>query len=144
MPIPHGKRTGFKITDPGTLRDISSFVISVDFPRTADTAEVTTFNSTNDTKAYIVGLQDATISIEGKHGTTVDGYLNGLLASSSDPTFYVQIGTNSTGGPGNGFVQYTGSCILTSYSGPVASVDDAVTFSADFQVTGTVTRTTTT
>jgi hypothetical protein len=60
----HGKEAVFKVADSGaTLRDISTVLNSVSLSREADTAEVSALGT--DDKAYIAGLRDATISIEG-------------------------------------------------------------------------------
>lgn len=129
----HGKSTHFEIDDTGgTSRDISDTLTSVDFPETIDTAETTAFGSTS--KSYIVGLRDATVSVSGIWDATVDGYFIGTEPASR--TFiYGPAGDTASN------VKYTGECILTSFSisNPVG---DVVTYSADFQVTGDVTRTT--
>ena len=127
----HGKSTFFSIDDTGgTVRDISDTLNSVDFPETIDTAETTAFGATS--KSYIVGLRDATISVSGLWDATVDGYFIGTEPATRSFVF-------GPAGNTSGYVKYSGECILTSYSvsSPVADVD---TFSADFQVTGNVTR----
>jgi len=140
-----GKNAGLHVraagAATGTATNISSYLNSIDFPRTQDTAEVTTFNSSNMAKTYVTTLNDATLSVEGVWSTTPDGILSGLIGASSGSEFWYQ--TPSTSAVTSPFVQYTGKAILTSYS-PPSGVGDAVTFSADFQVTGTITRTTTT
>jgi hypothetical protein len=129
----HGKSCNFTIDDTGdSVRDISNVLTSVDFPQTRDTSETTAFGSS--AKSYIVGLSDATISISGLWDATVDGYLAGTEPTSRHFVF-------GPAGSTSGYVKYTGSCIMTSYSGAVP-VGDVDTFSADFQVTGAVTRTT--
>jgi len=138
MAFQHGKKTGFHVTDSSTtLRNITQFLNSVEISKTGDTAEVTTFNTTNATKAYLGGLKDATLSLEGKWDATVDGYLDGIVGLAK--TYYLQV--PSTDASAADFVQYTGTCIMTAYSGPAASVDDAVTFTADFQLSGSQVRT---
>jgi hypothetical protein len=130
----HGKSTNFQIDDTGgTSRDISNVLTSVDFPETVDTAETTAFGSS--AKSYIVGLTDATVSVSGIWDSTVDGYLSGGAEPASRTFIYGPAGSTA------GNVKYTGEAIMTSYSisNPVG---DVVTFSADFQVTGAVTRTT--
>ena len=132
MAFVHGKNSVFKLDNAaGSLQDLSSYCDSVDFPQTTETAEVTTFGDSS--KAYIVGLKDSTISVSGSWDATIDAQLDALVAA----------GTFEFGpaGSGAGEVKYTGECILTSYSG-ASTVGDKVTFSAEFQVTGDVTRTT--
>lgn len=133
MPFVHGKSAVFKIDDSGgVLRDISAYCDNIDFPLTADTAEVTTFGDSS--KEYVAGLKDATISISGSWDATADGYLAGIQAA---------IGTFEYGpaGSAGGAVKYTGECICTGYN-VTAPVGDKVSFSAEFQVSGAVTRTT--
>ncbi len=127
----HGKSTNFQIDDTGgSLRNISNTLTNVDFPETIETAETTAFGATS--KAYIVGLRDATASISGIWDATVDGYFIGTEPASRSFVY-------GPAGNTSGNVKYSGECILTNYSlsGPVG---DVVTYSADFQVTGDVTR----
>jgi hypothetical protein len=133
MAFGHGKSAVFKLDDSGaTLRDLSSYVNEASMPREIETAETTTFGSS--AKTYITGLTDATISISGLYDSVPDGYLAGVVGQAATLSFeYGPLG--STGG----YVKYSGECILTSYevSSPVG---DVVTFSADLQVTGAITR----
>ncbi|NBR70489.1 MAG: hypothetical protein EBT75_00070 [Proteobacteria bacterium] len=135
MAFVHGKSAVFKLDDSGgTLRDLSSYLDDLGFPRDIETAETTTFGVAGSAKTYIVGLSDATISISGKFDATADGYLAGVVGQSATLSFeYGPAG--STGG----LVKYSGECIMTSYE-VSASVGDVVTASADFQVTGQITR----
>ena len=127
----HGKSTDFAIDDTGgSSRNISNTLTDVSFPQTIDTAETTAFGSSN--KSYIVGLKDTTISVTGLWDATVDGYLSGTEPASRSFIF------GPAGSPG-GNVKYTGEAIMTNYS-QGNPVGDVVTFTADFQVTGAVTR----
>ena len=127
----HGKSTDFAIDDTGgSSRNISDTLTDVSFPQTIDTAETTAFGSSN--KSYIVGLKDTTISVSGIWDATVDGYLSGTEPASRSFIFGP---AGSTGGN----VKYTGECILTNYS-QSNPVGDVVSFTADFQVSGSVTR----
>ena len=129
-----GKAAVFSIDDTGgTARDISNVLNSIDFPESTDTAEVTAFGASS--RSYIVSLESATISISGMYDSTVDGYLKGGTEPASR-TFTYKPGVTS------GDAIYSGECILTSYS-LSSPVGDVNTFTADFQVTGAVTRTTT-
>lgn len=133
----HGKQAGFSITDAGgTPRLLNCWLTKVSLPRTADTVEVSNFCSSD--KEYVAGLRDATISIEGIWATTPDKYLYGILGTTA--TFALYPGT--TAPLAGKYAKYTGTCIETSYQVPTA-IDAAATFTAEFQVTGTVTRTTT-
>ena len=133
MAFVHGKTAVFKVHDSGaTLRDLSAYLNDVSFPRDAETAETTAFG--NSAKTYIIGLTDATISISGMFDSTADGYLAGVLGFATPLNFeYGPEGSTA------GKVKYSGSCLMTSYE-VSASVGDAVQASADFQVTGAITR----
>lgn len=135
MAFVHGKTAVFKIDDSGgTLRDISAYLNDVGFPRNIDTAETTTFGVSGSSKTYIVGLNDATISISGLFDSVADGYLAGVLGQSATLSFeYGPAG--STGG----LIKYSGESIMTSYE-VSAAVGDAVQATAQFQVTGAITR----
>jgi len=129
----HGKSTVFKVDNSsGTLTDISNTLTDVTFPQTVETAETTSFGSS--AKSYIVGLTDSTVSISGTYDATVDAHLAAILGQAASVTFeYGPEGSTST------YVKYSGEAYLTSYE-KSGSVGDAVKFSAEFQVTGAVTR----
>jgi len=129
----HGKAAVFKIDDSGgTLRDISNTLNSVSFPREAEVLETTSFGSSD--RSYVVGFKNQTISIEGSFDATVDGYLAGVLGAADSLSFeYGPEGSTST------YTKYSGECFLTSYE-TSAGVGDIVSFSAEFQITGAVTR----
>lgn len=133
MPFVHGKSTDFRVDNSGgSLTDISAYCDSVDFPQTVETAETTTFGDSS--KDYIVGLKDSTISIGGKWDSVLDGVLAPILGQAATVSFqYGPAGTTLTN------VKYTGECFCTSYQ-VTGAVGDVVTFSAEFQVTGAVTR----
>lgn len=137
MAFAHGKAATFKLDDSGgTLRDLSAYLDEVSLPRDIETAETTTFQSSGSAKTYITGLTDATISISGKFDSVADGYLAGILGQSATVTFeYGPTGSTA------GMIKLTGECIMTSYE-VSSSVGDAVSATADFQVTGAITRTT--
>lgn len=133
MPFVHGKSTDFRIDNSGgTLTDISAYCDSVDFPQAVETAETTTFGDSS--KDYIVGLKDSTISFSGKWDSVLDGILAPILGQAASVSFqYGPAGSTVTN------VKYTGECFLTSYQ-VTGAVGDVVTFSAEAQVTGAVTR----
>lgn len=135
MSFVHGKNTVFKVDNSGgTLTDISAYVTDVSLSRSVDTAETSTFGSSD--KSYIVGLRDSSFSVSGKYDPTVDAHLNGILGQSGSVTF--EYGPE---GSGSGATKYTGEAYCTSFERSSA-VGDAASFSANFQVTGSVTRTT--
>jgi len=129
----HGKSTVFKVDNSGgTLTDISNTLTDVSFPQTIETAETTSFGSS--AKTYIVGLTDSTVSASGNFDATVDSHLAAVLGQAATLSF--EYGPE---GSTNGQVKYTGECIMTSYE-KSGAVGDVVTYSAEFQVTGAVTR----
>lgn len=129
----HGKSTVFKVDNSGgTLTDISNSLTDVSFPQTVDTAETSAFGSS--AKTYVVGLTDATISVSGMFDATVDAHLNGILGQAATVSF--EYGPEGSTSPN---VKYTGEAILTSYE-KSGSIGDMVSYSAEFQVSGAVTR----
>lgn len=129
----HGRATIFKVESAATvLTDISNTLKEVNFPREVDTPETTAFGST--TRSYVVGFINATFSVSGMYDPTVDALLNGILGFATARNFeYGPVGSTSTN------PKYTGACYLTNYT-DTGSVTDMVGMSADFQVTGAVTR----
>lgn len=133
MAAGHGSKAVFKVQDSGgVVRDLSAFLTSAGLPRKGDMAEVSTLGSTS--KSYIPGLVDGTIPIEGPIDVTVDGYLSGLLGFATSRTFEYHPQGVVTGTP-----KYSGTCFLSTYE-QSTPVDDAGTFTAEFQLTGAVTR----
>jgi len=129
----HGKSTVFKVDNSGgTLTDISNTLTDVSFPQSVDTAETSAFGTS--AKTYVVGLTDATISISGMFDATVDAHLNGILGQAATVSFeYGPEGSTSSN------VKYTGEAILTSYE-KSGAIGDMVSYSAELQVSGAVTR----
>lgn len=137
MAFQHGKSGYWSIND-GSERDLSTFLTEVSFPRELDLAETTTFGSTF--KTNLAGVTDATMSISGFWDPTAttgpDAVLAGVFAAlTARVIIYGPYG--NTGGQ----VKYTFSAICTSYE-VSGSVDGAVEFSAEFQLSTAVSRTT--
>ena len=129
----HGKSTVFKVdNNAGSLTDISNTLTDVSFPQSVDTAETSAFGSS--AKSYIVGLTDSTLSISGNFDATVDAHLAAIVGKADSVSFeYGPEGSTAT------YVKYTGEALLTSYE-KSGAIGDVVTYSAEFQVTGAVTR----
>jgi len=129
----HGKSTVFKVdNNAGTLTDISNTLTDVSFPQSVDTAETSTFGSS--AKSYVVGLTDSTLSVSGNFDATVDAHLAAIVGKADSVSFeYGPEGSTA------GMVKYTGEALLTSYE-KSGAVGDVVSYSAEFQVTGAVTR----
>lgn len=137
MAFVHGKSAVFKLDNSSAaLVDYSPYLNDVSLSRSIETAETTTFGVSGSAKTYIVGLSDATFSISGLFDATADATLAGVLGFATALNFnYGPAGSTA------GLVKYTGTCIMTGYN-ISAAVGDAVQATADFQVTGPVTRTT--
>jgi hypothetical protein len=132
MAFSHGSKAVCKVSDSGaTLRDVSAYLTSAGSPFSADVADVTALGNLN--KAYIPGLKDGKISLAGSWDPTVDGYIYGVLGGTAAPFEYYPAGTATTN------VKYSGSAICTAYD-VSSDVGDANKFSAEFQITGAVTR----
>lgn len=142
MAIPHGMNAVIKIDDSGgTLRDLSAFVNSVEgLPGEGEVSETTTFATGVVPKTFIRGNTTSTFTIAGFYDSTAttgpDVVLSGLRTSAATATF--EYGPE---GGTTGKVRYTGEALLTRYT-TSAPVGDAVSFTAEFQVTGAVTKNT--
>jgi hypothetical protein len=137
MSFEPGKGAVFLIDDATlALKDISAYINSADFNRDVDTPESTTFG--NNDRTYIPGLAGATLSISGFWDSTAttgpDDVLQQNVGKATTSTF-----NYGPQGSVTGDIVYTGECILTSYV-VSAPVDGIVSFTADFQVTGAVSR----
>lgn len=137
MAFQHTKNSYFSIND-GSERNLSTFLTDVKFPRALDMEKTTTFGTAF--KTYIAGLTDATISITGLWDPTSttgpDAVLAGVFAAlTARVIFYGPYGSTA------GNVKYSCSAICTKYE-VGGKVDGVVDFSAHFQLTTDVTRTT--
>lgn len=141
MAFVHGKSSLFKVDNSGgSLVDLSAFCEDVSLSRDIETAEVTTFGDS--AKEYITGLTDATISISGKFdangASSVDSVLSGILGQAATVTYNYRPNSAAISATNP---EYQGEAILTSYE-VAGSVGDAVTFSAELQCSGAITRAT--
>ena len=141
MAFIHGKKSLFKIDNSGgTLTDISAYCEEVSLSRDIETAEVTTFG--DNAKEYITGLSDATVSLSGKfdsvNASAVDPVLTGILGQDATVSWAYRVSSSSVSSTNP---EYQGEGILTSYE-VSGGVGDAVTFSAELQCTGAITRAT--
>lgn len=134
MAFSHGKDFQVQLGSagsPAVLVDISAYCTSCSFPREKETAETSAFSDAS--KSRVAGLVDGSFSLEGIFDPTIDAQLEGLLEYTGiDLDFQID---PQVGGP-----SYDGHCICTSYE-ITGSVGDAVTWSAEFEITGDVTRT---
>lgn len=139
MAFVHGKGGVFKVDNSaGTLQTLTAYLDQWSISNSVDMAETTTMGS--EVKTFLSGASDATISVSGLYDSTAstgpDAVLNGLVGLEATSTF--ELGPE---GSSAGKVKYTGECFLTGYE-ITDAVGDAVKFTADFQVTGAITKTT--
>ena len=125
-----GKDIVLKVTSvPGTLTDISAYLTSVTGPTIdGQIAEVSTLGDTF--KEFIRTQTDpGPISMEGIHDPTVGTMLFAMGAAEAAAfELYPQ-------GSASGKQKITGSALVTSYE-TGGGIDDAVTFSAEMQISG--------
>lgn len=137
MAFVHGKNSVFSIDDSaGTLQELSQYCDTVSgLPGGRDLSEVTAFGDAG--VKNIPGLQNVSFSISGHFDSTAstgpNAVLNGLRTADSTASF--EYGPE---GSASGKTKFSGECWLTSYT-TESSVSDKVSFSAEFQVDGTVT-----
>jgi len=128
MAFVHGKSTYVSVA----TNDISSYLTKADFSRNVDTAETSSFGSSD--KTFIPGLKGAEFSLDGSWDATLDGYMDTAFGTEVAVVY-------RPAGTGAGLINYAFQAILTSYS-PPSDIGDVVKFSASFTITGAVTRTT--
>jgi hypothetical protein len=130
MAFVHGKGTAVSIDGD----DLSAFSNSVQFNRSADSHDVTTFGKTS--KVYQSGLKDGQATIEGIYdsttGTGPGAVLRPLVGGAAVPLEYQPEGI-STGKPTS-----TVDVIVTAYE-ETAPVADMITWSATFQMSDDIT-----
>lgn len=132
----HGFDGYFAVEDSAgtTLRDISGDLNSVNFNRSNEMHDPTTFGNTARRKR--AGLMDGSISISGFYSTTAltgtDTVLKGLLGLATPVGFEYGAVGNTTG-----MAKKSGNCVLESYN-VSTPVGDLVSFDATFQIDGPV------
>jgi len=125
----HGKGASFFFN---SVR-YSSGIEEVSFPRSVDTAEVTTYGD-ND-RNYIAGLRGASISVTGIWASTYENLIAPLLGSTAASAFVFSPGSTAATNR-----KETGNAFITGYE-VGAPVGDKVSMKIDFMVTGAVTST---
>lgn len=140
MAFIHGKNSYVQVDNSaGTLVDLSSYIDNVDFSQPLETAEVTTFGDS--AKEFIAGLKDGSFSLSGKFDPTLDAHMNGVVAALAAGTLASASVVYGPQGSTSGQVKYTFEAIVTGYD-VSAPVGDVLTWSAECQITGAITRTT--
>lgn len=129
MPFIHGKNTAVLYR----ASDLTAFFNDSSVSRAVETGETTVYGAASGAKTYIVGLQDATVSLGGLYDgavNQVDAILAGALIQQQSNPLLV-----SPAGLAVGNRASMTDCTQTSYevSSPVA---DVCTITAEFQTTG--------
>ena len=127
----------FKFDNPaGALTDISPSVtgVTMDTSRGAINVSVVGKNYAE----YLAGISDATLTVEGIYDPA-SGAAGSIFAvaihGTATQTFSYEWHPQGTA---SGKPKFSGESVVTSYS-PGGAIDDAITFSAELQNTGTVT-----
>jgi hypothetical protein len=119
---------------PSVVTDRSNNFKTLDFDEAVDMAESTAFQDTD--KTFEVGFKDNKFSGGGNWTAALDGHLGALLGFATPVAF--ELGPQ---GSATGNVKYTGNCYCTSFKKSGAQ-NALVSFTADFQISGAVTRAT--
>lgn len=134
MTFQHGKDSFFE----WHAVNLSSYTTSTDFDQKGEVADTTTYGATNHT--YIAGLKDGSFSVgfmwDGTAVTGPDVLFAADLGTAQNFEIRVNSGARSATNPG-----YTGSAILTDWKIGM-KVGDVTQGTADFQISGVVTRNT--
>jgi hypothetical protein len=128
-----GKDGVFRVVGPqgGTAIDISAYITSLTAPSIdAQTAETSTLG--DNFKEYIrTQVDPGTVSIEGIYDPFIGTFLFPLGTASAGS---FEVGPQGTA---SGKPKFYGTALLSSYE-QAGDIDSAVTFSAEFQLTGPV------
>lgn len=130
MATVHSKASIFKVQNSSNaLTDISTYCTKVDWPRTVDKAETSTFGATY--KTYVQGLADAQFNVEYEFDLTVVALFDGIILNSSR-TFEYGPGGNTAA---SGQPKYTGSLFIVAL-GETSDITAEVKGSVTFQMIG--------
>lgn len=132
MAFVHGKTSHLAFGTDTTEDNISTYTDSVDFPREVEEVETTTFGAT--AKTFLLGFEESTVSAEGPWDTALDALLAPKLGSAT--AYKIVYGPAGNTG---GYVRYKATAILKSYS-VTGGVSDPVRWSAEWRISGAVTR----
>jgi hypothetical protein len=121
----HGKNTKFSFGG----NDLSAYLDKSGISQDGDNAEVTTFGANS--KAYVPGLKDGTIPLEGPFDAAVHAILAPLF--NTEGAFVYQPNGTTVGQP-----KATGNAILSSYE-ITSEVGDVEKIKGELQITGDVT-----
>lgn len=120
--------------------DMSSYVQSFSFPISADAVEETAMG--DDSREYVVGLKNASFTVGFKHDFAVDTMDTEIWDIYDGAVSVTFVFRPDTGAVSTSNAQYSGSCILTEYPVHDGAVGDLATTTCTFQITGDVSRAT--
>jgi hypothetical protein len=124
MAFVHGKNSTFSFN----TQTLTAFTDSVEWSNNVEPGETTVFGL--DAKTYIAGLSDATFTVTGKFDVAASPGPRAVAAAiGSNPAAFV-VGDNTA--------TITGTAMVSNYA-ESRPVGDVVGWSAEFQVSGTVT-----
>jgi len=128
-----GNKAVLKVADSGdVLRDHSQYLTGGTFTREVNALEATHLG--DEDEKFLPGLKNSTFSEEGDFDPTIDGWLDGIRGHADQAFEYYPRGEAS------GMPKYAGVCMITSYEDS-AETGELGKISAEFQVSGAVTRT---
>jgi hypothetical protein len=134
MPFTHSLSAIIKIdNNAGSLTDYTDYIGGFSFPRTAATAEVSTLGDAF--QQFVSGLKGGTFNMSGPYDPVIAAILNTSYANGSGTTKTLEVSPQGTGS-GNDKVTCEVFCTNIVLNGDTGS---AMNYSADFQVTGTIT-----
>lgn len=133
-----GIGTSFKLDNAaGVLTDISTYLDGIDGSSDTDEIDGTTFQPdvAVPIKNILAGFSTKGYSLSGKWTAASETFFSGIEARQGLDYEY------GPGGTTVGATKISGLCSCLSYSGPQASVDGVVTFSAELRVSSRVVAT---
>lgn len=131
----HGKTTQVTIN----AVNISEHTNNTEWPHTGDSHDVTTYKAddTDTAHEYLGGLTDSTVTIAGVYDTDAatgpGNIIEPLIGTITEFTYAVE-------GLGTGKPMRTMDVLVTSYA-ETSPVADVITWTAELQVTGMITKT---
>jgi hypothetical protein len=133
----HSKLSVVKLdTAGGVLTDISQYTNSVSFPMGIAEVPTTCFGATAHT--YIAGFSESTVSMSGNWDRTFDAMMSAIYAAFQAGTLASVSFEYHPEGTDTGDRKYTCELVMTSWE-PGSEIEDPVTWSAEFRVSGTIT-----
>lgn len=134
----HSKLSVVKLdTAGGSLTDISQYTNSVTLPEELEEVETTSFGATS--RTYIAGFASGSVSLSGHYDKTFDTQMTALFDAFKAGTLATASFEYGPQGVTAGDPKRTGELIMTSYE-LGSEIEDPVSWSAEFRVSGTLTH----